>query len=197
MAIVDILIVAAVGLSVVVGFFRGFVKEAVSVVALIIAAWAAFRFAPAGGNLLESLTGLAVFQSSQAVKLWAGRALVFFAILLLGGLLGWAISYLVNRSGLTGTDRILGMGFGLCRGALLVGVVALAGNYIGFSQDQWWKDGRLVPVAERVGEAIKVLAPQALEYIRQPADTDEDPRSESLPSEGSGSTGNDANSAAF
>ncbi len=168
MAVVDLLIVGAVAISVVVGFFRGFVKEAISVVALLIAAWAAFRFAPQGGSLIESLTGFGALEKSAALKMWVGRALVFFGVLLVGGLIGWAVSYLIDRSGLTGTDRILGMGFGFCRGALLVGVMALAGNYLGFSQDAWWQEGRLVAYAERVGDAIKVMAPQALEYIRPP-----------------------------
>ena len=164
MSIADIGIVAAVLLSVVVGFFRGFVKEAISVASLVVAAWAALQFAPLGGSLVEGFIG------SEALQMWVGRALIFFAVLLLGGLAGWGVSYLINKGGLTGTDRVLGMGFGFCRGALIIGVIALAANYLGFSQDQWWRDSRLVPYAERVGEAIKALTPRALEYLKAPVD---------------------------
>ena len=86
-------------------------------------------------------------------------------VLLIGGLVGWLISMLVEATGLSGTDRFLGLGFGFGRGALLAGVLALAGGYLGFSQDQWWQESRLMPYAERIGNGIRVLAPRALEVI--------------------------------
>lgn len=164
MPVADLVIVAAVLLSVVVGFFRGFVKEAISVASLVVAAWAALHFAPLGSSLVEGFIG------SNAVRMWVGRALIFFVVLVLGGLIGWGVSYLINKGGLTGTDRVLGMGFGFCRGALLIGVVALAANYLGFSQDRWWQESRLVPYAERIGGAIKALTPRALEYLQPPSE---------------------------
>ncbi|MEM8982004.1 MAG: CvpA family protein [Pseudomonadota bacterium] len=170
MSIVDLIIVAAVALSMVVGFFRGFIKEAVSVLALLVAAWAALRFAPLGSDLIANVVGFGALDQSVALKMWLGRALIFFAVLLLGGLVGWALSYVINQTGMTGTDRILGMGFGFFRGALLLGVVALAGSYLGFSADAWWQNSKLVPYAERVGNGIKILAPKALEYLRPPDD---------------------------
>ncbi|MEL7535651.1 MAG: CvpA family protein [Pseudomonadota bacterium] len=178
MAVVDLIIVGAIALSMVVGLFRGFIKEAVSVAALLFAAWAALQFAPAGSQLIGSVIGFGALEESQAMKMWLGRALVFFAVLMVGGLLGWALSYVINQTGLTGTDRILGMGFGFFRGALLLGVMALAGNYLGFSQDSWWQNSKLMPYAERVGEGIRVLAPKALEYIKPPAEPAEEPSNE-------------------
>ncbi len=172
MAIVDLIIVAALALSMVVGFFRGFIKEAVSVVALVLAAWASLRFAASGSDLIQSVTGFGALENSQAAKMWIGRALIFFAVLALGGLVGWALSYIINSTGLTGTDRILGVGFGFFRGSLLLGVIALAGNYLQFSGDAWWQNSKLMPYAERVGAAVKVLAPKALEYIRAPDETE-------------------------
>lgn len=169
MAIVDLIILAVLAISVVVGFFRGFIKEAVSVASLVLAVWASLRFAPAGSQLIESVVGFGALDQSQAMKMWIGRALVFFSVLLLGGLIGWALSYIINQTGMTGTDRILGMGFGFFRGALLLGVIALAGNYLGFAEDAWWQESRLVPYAERVGNGIRAFAPRALEYIRPPA----------------------------
>jgi len=102
---------------------------------------------------------------SAALQAWLGRALVFVAVLLIGGLVGWLISMLVEATGLSGTDRFLGLGFGFGRGALLAGVLALSGGYLGFSQDQWWQESRLMPYAERIGNGIRVLAPRALEVI--------------------------------
>ena len=168
MTFVDMAILFALLISGVVGFFRGFLREAVSLLTLLVAAWAALHFAPLGGSLVENLTGLAIFRDSDALRLWAGRALIFFVILVFGGLIGWGVSKLVARSVISGPDRVFGMGFGLVRGALLLGVAALAASYLGFAGDRWWIESRLVPYAERVGAVIKVMAPQALEYLRQP-----------------------------
>ncbi|MEO0998875.1 MAG: CvpA family protein [Pseudomonadota bacterium] len=170
MTIVDMVILAALLISVIVGFFRGFVKEAISTVSLIVAVWAAFQFAPAGGSFLESVTGFTALQESEALKMWLGRALIFALVLALGGLAGFGVSYLIDRSGLGGTDRVLGMGFGFCRGALLLGVFALAASYLGFAEDKWWQNSTFVPYAERVGDGIRVLTPRALEYLKPPAD---------------------------
>ncbi len=188
MAIIDLLIVAALLISVVMGFLRGFIKEAVSVFALVLAAWASLRFSPVGSSLIEQVTGFGPLQDSRGAQMWLGRALIFFGILLLGGLVGWLLSYVINSTGLTGTDRVLGLGFGFVRGALLLGIFALAANYLGFSQDSWWQKGKLVPYVERVGEAVRVLAPQALEYIRDAApDANQD--DSAIPDESAEQTG--------
>lgn len=159
----DIAIAVLVLISMVVGFIRGFFKEAISVLSLVIAIWAAFQFAPLGAGVVDTVAGDWV--SSQGVQAWIGRGLIFAAVLLIGGLVGFLISHIVEASGLSGTDRFLGLGFGFGRGALLAGVLALAGGYLGFAEDAWWSESRLMPYAERVGNGIKVFAPRALEAI--------------------------------
>lgn len=178
MAVVDFAIIGILIISTVVGLLRGFIKEAVSLVALVIAVWASLRFAPFGKAAIGSVIGFGPIEQSPAAQMWLGRALVFFGILILGGLIGWLISYVINKSGLTGTDRVLGMGFGFARGAILLGVVALAADYLGFAEDPWWQKGRLVPHAERMGSVVKLMAPKALEYLKDAApEVDEVPES--------------------
>jgi membrane protein required for colicin V production len=150
----------------IVGAWRGFFKEAVSVVSLVVAIWLAFQLAPLGAGLVETVAGDWI--GSEGLQAWIGRGLIFVAVLLIGGLVGWLISMLVEATGLSGTDRFLGLGFGFGRGALLAGVLALAGGYLGFSQDGWWQESRLMPYAVRIGDGIRVLAPRALEVIDGP-----------------------------
>lgn len=166
MTILDWSIVAIVAISMVVGFFRGFVKEGISVASLLVAIYAALHFAPLGSSLVDQ------WVTSQALQLWAGRAIVFTVVLVVGGLVGWLISYFVTRTGLTGTDRVLGLGFGLCRGALLIGVLIIAGQFLDLDQDGWWQESKLLPYANRVAEGIRVFAPQALDLIRDETDRD-------------------------
>ncbi len=159
MPIIDILIIVAVAISIIVGIFRGLVKEAISIGALFFAIWAALYFGPSVGNVSES------WLSSEELQMWFGRILVFGVILALGGLLGWGISKLVRLSVLSGMDRFLGSLFGALRGILLVAVFIIGGQFAGFDNDEWWEKSRLISHFEVVAEWIKVMAPQGLDLI--------------------------------
>lgn len=159
MPIIDILIAVAIVISVVVGIFRGFVKEAISIAALLFAIWAALYFGPSVGEVSDS------WLNSEELKMWFGRSLVFIVVLVIGGLLGWAISKFVRLSMLSGIDRLMGSAFGVLRGILLVAVFVIGGEFAGFDNDDWWRDSRLIPYAEVVADWIKEMAPQGLELI--------------------------------
>jgi membrane protein required for colicin V production len=55
------------------------------------------------------------------------------------------ITHLVEKTGLSGTDRLLGVGFGFARGVLLVAIVLLAARMTSFPQSVFWQQSRLVP----------------------------------------------------
>jgi membrane protein required for colicin V production len=169
MPIIDILIAVAITISVVVGIFRGFVKEAISMAALLLAIWAALHFGPQIGNVADS------WLSSEELQTWFGRALVFIVILTLGGLIGWGVSKLVRLSVLSGLDRFFGSLFGALRGILLVAIFIIGGQFAGFDNDSWWTDSKLIPHLEIVADWIKVMAPQGLDMITP------DGKAESLP----------------
>lgn len=169
MPTIDIIIAAALVVSVIVGIMRGFVKESISIAALLIAIWASLYFGPAVGNVSSS------WLSSEALQMWFGRILVFAIILSIGGLLGWGISKLVRMSVLSGMDRLLGSLFGAVRGVLLLALFIIGGQFAGFDNDDWWLNSRLIPHVEVVAEWIKVMAPQGLELLTP------DEEAESLP----------------
>ncbi len=129
MPITDILIAVAIAISVIVGIIRGFVKEAISMAALLVAIWAALYFGPSVGEISDS------WLSSEELRAWFGRVLVFAVILSIGGLLGWGISKLVRLSVLSGMDRLAGSAFGAGRGILLAAVFVLGGEFAGFDND--------------------------------------------------------------
>jgi len=159
MPIIDILIAVAVVISVIVGIIRGFVKEAISLAALLVAIWAALYFGPSVGEISDS------WISSQELKAWFGRVLVFAVVLSIGGLLGWGISKLVRLSVLSGMDRLAGSAFGAARGILLVALFVLGGEFAGFDNDPWWQKSILIPHLEVVAEWIEVMAPQGYEIL--------------------------------
>jgi membrane protein required for colicin V production len=167
MEIVDIIIIVATLASVVVGWFRGLVREAVSIGALLVAIWAAMRLGPTAGGWLGGTI------DSTELQLWAGRFLIFVLILAAGAVLGWSISKIVHLSGLSGFDRSLGCLFGMVRAVLLLGVFVLTGRYAGFDAKLWWLDSRIIPYGEYVADWIIVMAPRGMELLQHEQIPDE------------------------
>jgi membrane protein required for colicin V production len=159
MPTIDTIIAVAIQISVVVGFWRGFVKEAISIVALLLAIWAALYFGPAVGNVSSS------WLSAEQMQMWLGRVIVFVVVLAIGGLVGWGVSKLVRFSPLSGIDRLLGSLFGACRGVLLLAVFVIGGEFAGFSNDSWWQESTLIPHVDVLAQWIRDKAPQGLDML--------------------------------
>lgn len=63
----------------------------------------------------------------------------------MGGLINYLIGQLVLVTGLSGTDRFLGMVFGGARGVLLVVVVVGLMSLAPVEADDWWRQSELIP----------------------------------------------------
>ena len=136
---VDWGIVAILCISCLISLQRGFVKEALSLLTWIVAGTVAWMF---GGALAEHLSG---FIEIPSVRVIAGCAILFIATLVVGALVNYLISELVRVTGLSGTDRFLGMAFGAARGALLVVVLVGLVSLAPVQQDPWWQNSVLIP----------------------------------------------------
>ena len=137
---VDWGIVGIICTSCLISLRRGFVKEALSLLTWIVAGVIAWMF---GGALADHLVA---FIEIPSVRVIAACIILFIATLVLGALVNYLIGELVRVTGLSGTDRFLGMAFGAARGALvvvvLVGLVSLAPVV---EQDPWWQKSILIP----------------------------------------------------
>jgi len=153
---VDYLMVLVLVVSAGVGFWRGFVKEALSLLALLVAIWLAWRFAA----LIEPKLGN--WAADQEVRLWIARGIIFALALVLGALVSWAARQLIRHTGLSGVDRLLGAAFGFARGVLIVGLFVL----FDLDQDGWWQSARLRPYAEQVAAAVKKYAELGTRYVQ-------------------------------
>lgn len=155
----DYVLLGVVLVSALIGVVRGFVKESLSLLSWIIAIWAAARFGAAAAGWLSG------WIADPVIRLWAGRLLVLVGALVIGSILGAIIGHLVNHSVLTGTNRVLGMLFGLARGVLVAALGVLVLQMAGFGQEPWWSESRLVPHVAPVGEWLRNLAEQGLDYL--------------------------------
>jgi membrane protein required for colicin V production len=156
MSVVDYALIVIVAVSIFIGFMRGFVREAISLVTWGLAIWVALRYAWVLDPWLGALA------DSPAIRLWAARGILFIVVLVAGAVISIVMGMLVRGTGLTGTDRLLGMVFGLGRGALVIGILVIAGQYAGMAGDPWWQQSRLMPYGERLADALRGLADEAV-----------------------------------
>jgi membrane protein required for colicin V production len=153
-ALLFILIISGVS-----SYFRGFFKEALSLASWLVAAWVAWRFGFVVSGWLEALL------SDATLRLWGARIVLFVLVLLAGGLLGRLAGILMVSTGLTGTDRALGVVFGLARGVILCGFLLTLLQFMGFTSSAWWQESKLIPYAMPVADIIQYAAWDGVDYI--------------------------------
>lgn len=157
----DYAIVITCVASAVFGLWRGFVKEAFSLVTWLAAIFIAWKFA----WVLEPMLGEWI--AEPGLKLWASRAAILVLVLIAGGLLGWLVRALVHTTGLGGMDRLLGGVFGFARGVLIVGLAVIGLELAGLDQDPWWQSSGLRPWSTRVAEGVRYYGSLGSAYLRE------------------------------
>ena len=140
----DYFIIGLIGLSILVSLWRGFIKEALSLATWVLAFVVALTFSDPLAALLEPWVSLPSARAALAI------GILFILVLILGGLVGYLAGQLVQKTGLSGTDRILGTVFGMARGIIIVAVMVLLAGLTAVPQDPWWDESQLMPHFERV-----------------------------------------------
>ena len=138
MAWIDIAIVALIVLSAVLSLFRGFIKEALALASWLVALWVAMIFYQDLAAVLEP------WVNEPSIRNIAAFSVLFVCVLLLGALVNYLTSKLVTRTGLAGTDRLLGTLFGLARGVVIVAILVLFAGLTPMPQDSWWQNSQLL-----------------------------------------------------
>lgn len=136
---IDWVIVAVVSISCLISLQRGFIKEALSLLIWVLAACVAWMF---GGSFAGYLIDYIV---TPSVRVIAACIILFVLTLIVGGVTSYLIDALVRATGLSGTDRLLGVVFGAARGALLVVVLVGLVSLLPVQEDLWWQQSSLIP----------------------------------------------------
>lgn len=150
MAVFDYVVIGIVAMSLVLGLWRGVVSEMIALAAWILAFMAALEFGAQVG--LQLFMGIA----DPALRALAGCAVVFIGVLVAMSLVRLAVRSMVKTLGLSLSDRLLGMVFGLARGLLVVLVLVAAGGLTPAPQQAWWKQAVL---AQPLETAVLVAKP--------------------------------------
>lgn len=160
----DYAILAVLALSVLIGLWRGLATEVLALAIWVAAFWVAWALGP---SVADGLRGHVDLPSARII---IGYGLCFLAVLIAGALVRFVVSRLVESTGLSGTDRMLGMLFGLLRGAFLVTLSVLLLGFTPFTRDPWWQRSQLLPGFESAsGWLAGRLPPVVRRYLYSPA----------------------------
>lgn len=136
---IDYVIIGIVGFSALVSLIRGFVREALSLVTWGCAFFVASHYF---SYLAVWFTGF----EEPMVRNGVAIAALFIATLIVGAIVNYVIGSLVEKTGLSGTDRVLGVCFGALRGVLIVSAILFfLDTFTGFSKSTDWTQSQLVP----------------------------------------------------
>ena len=144
----DYALLALVGLSAALGFWRGLLSEVLALGAWLLAFVAAKSFMPQVQPL--------------AAQGPASFLIIFVAVLILVAILRRALGELIRAAGLGVVDRFLGACFGAVRGGLIVFALALLVGMSGFAKEVWWQEASLSAPLETAVTASRPWLPEPL-----------------------------------
>lgn len=135
---VDWAIMLILGFSTLLSVYRGFVKEALSLVTLIAAMVVSRVFGAQASTLLVNLI------ENPGARYVAAYAGLFVSMLIIGGVVNSALVKLVRFAGLGGLDRLLGTVFGFARGVLVLVVITAVLARLGFADSELWQESQFI-----------------------------------------------------
>ena len=155
--IVDLSILAITLVSGALAASRGFVKEVLAVAAWIAAALAAGLLFPSIKEFTSDLVSREILADGITI------GVIFVVTLAVVSLISQPIAARVQESNMGPTDRVLGFGFGVVRGALIVAIGYLLVTWVVAVNDQpdWLLDAKLLPIVDQAGQWLLELVPAA------------------------------------
>nr|VFJ63116.1 MAG: membrane protein required for colicin V production [Candidatus Kentron sp. FM]VFJ65123.1 MAG: membrane protein required for colicin V production [Candidatus Kentron sp. FM]VFK15922.1 MAG: membrane protein required for colicin V production [Candidatus Kentron sp. FM] len=160
----DFIILAIIGISAIFSISRGFISEALSLFGWILAFWLGFTF------MHPLAMELAPWIDTPSVRLIIAFVALVVITLLLTALVNGLIGRLVEKTGLTGTDRMLGIIFGAVRGIAIVAIcVLLLDGLTVLPADPWWQESMLLGRFQELATEIRgLLPPELAGYLTHP-----------------------------
>ncbi len=150
MVVLDWLLLAVLGVSLLLGAWRGLVFEMLSLLAWVVAFVAAQWFAT------DVAQWLPMSGAANSMRYAAGFLLTFVVTAFAGGLVAVLVKKMISVAGLGPVDRVLGCAFGLVRGLVLLLAAAVVIAMTPLKTSVWWTESA---GAGFLGVALKGLKP--------------------------------------
>ena len=150
-----VLLVLLIG-SMLISLTRGLVREVISLASWIVAFYVAINY---GEMLAPWLSGLI---SSETARIIVAFVVLFLATRIAMMFLAKLVSLVLQATGLTYMDRLLGALFGLARGALIALALVLVCGMTRIPQQPFWQNAMFSPAAE---SAARMTMPYLPDYF--------------------------------
>jgi len=157
---VDWLIIGIMSLSVITGICRGFVKELIALGAWALAIWLAFTYSEQIGLRLEP------YVHDKTMRTVASFVVILLVTFIAGGLVNAILSFIMRKSGLSRTDRALGMGFGLVRGVFIVSLMMLMVQLTPNINSDYRKNSRLYATFDPMVHWLSQYTPELISTVK-------------------------------
>jgi membrane protein required for colicin V production len=163
----DYLILGVITFSVILGMVRGFVRESVALLAWLGGIWLAWRYAPLVEPLLDGLV------DAPPVSTWVARAIIVVSAVIVGWMVAALLTYVLRHSSLSIlVDRLLGVFFGVLRGAVVVAVFVMLAQTVELNKADWWHRSRLLPYATEFAGWIQAFAETGMKLLEPASSSD-------------------------
>ncbi|MBA3019155.1 MAG: CvpA family protein [Proteobacteria bacterium] len=154
MNLFDILIVIIFGFCLIRGFFRGFIKEASSIIGVLGGFYAAYSY------YMEFAKPLSGWISDKSYLYIVSFLIVFCGVFLIVSILGVVIKYILNIAFLGWVDRICGAGFGIIKAVLIASVLLIVLTAFLPGGAPIVKDSMLSPHVSVISEKMAKVIPK-------------------------------------
>lgn len=125
--ILDIIIFAIIAVSAIYGIFKGFVRQIVSILALMLGVWCAFEFTEFLSGYVRDLLSLEVAQRTLHIIMFI---VILIAVIILANLVGKGLEGIIKLSMLGWMNRLLGFLFGAVKATIILSLIVYAITYL-------------------------------------------------------------------
>ncbi|WP_367607218.1 CvpA family protein [Legionella sp. W05-934-2] len=156
----DYTILGIVLLSTLTGILRGFIKELIALCIWVLAIWLAYHYANHFDGFFQG------WVEDARLRYGIGFIVIMVGTLIIGGIGNTFLGFILKKSGLSTTDRILGMGFGLLRGAFIVSLVLVVIQMTSLAKQESVNNSQLASQFDPIVKTFKSYIPSLIQRLK-------------------------------
>lgn len=151
----DLAGIVLIVISIIASYLRGFIRECLSVLSWVAAIFITIYYYPNIAHFLEP------YIKEQLLRNWAAASILFIISIIIFTIISHLIAQLIRGSIFAKMDQFLGAFFGLAKGILIIAVIIILLEGIGFRSHPTWRESKLVNNIHPVSTYIKHLLPES------------------------------------